>query len=62
MSLPLNDPHNMAEKGSLEGSGEITPVEKPEPQPPVPSNEPPNGGVKAWLQVAGSFFLFLNTW
>ena len=23
---------------------------------------PPNGGLKAWLQVAGSFFLFFNTW
>lgn len=23
---------------------------------------PPNGGFKAWLQVAGSFFLFFNAW
>jgi hypothetical protein len=23
---------------------------------------PPNGGLKAWLQVAASFFLFFNTW
>lgn len=22
----------------------------------------PNGGLVAWLQVLGSFFLFLNTW
>ena len=22
----------------------------------------PNGGLKAWLQVAGSFFLAFNTW
>lgn len=22
----------------------------------------PNGGVKAWVQVLGSFFLFFNTW
>ena len=22
----------------------------------------PNGGLKAWLQVLGSFFLFWNTW
>jgi hypothetical protein len=22
----------------------------------------PNGGLKAWLQVLGSFFLFFNTW
>lgn len=23
---------------------------------------PPDGGLKAWLQVAGSFFLYFNTW
>ena len=23
---------------------------------------PPNGGFAAWLQVAGSFFLFFNSW
>ncbi|OGM50534.1 hypothetical protein ABOM_000884 [Aspergillus bombycis] len=23
---------------------------------------PPNGGIRAWLQVVGSFFLFFNTW
>ena len=23
---------------------------------------PPNGGLRAWLQVLGSFFLFFNTW
>jgi hypothetical protein len=22
----------------------------------------PNGGLKAWLQVAGTFFVFFNTW
>ena len=22
----------------------------------------PNGGLKAWLQAAGSFFLMFNTW
>lgn len=25
-------------------------------------SEVPNGGFKAWLQVAGAFCLFLNTW
>ncbi|KAF9888994.1 hypothetical protein FE257_008164 [Aspergillus nanangensis] len=29
---------------------------------PKPSNEIPNGGLRAWLQVVGSFLLFLNTW
>ena len=23
---------------------------------------PPNGGLQAWLQVTGSFFLFFNSW
>ena len=23
---------------------------------------PPNGGLKAWTQVVGSFFLFFNSW
>lgn len=27
-----------------------------------PGDEPPNGGLHAWLQVAGSFFLFFNLW
>ena len=26
------------------------------------SDDVPNGGTKAWLQVLGSFFLFFNTW
>ncbi|KAL2840284.1 major facilitator superfamily domain-containing protein [Aspergillus pseudoustus] len=29
-------------------------------KPPRP--QPPNGGIRAWLQVLGSFFLFFNTW
>jgi len=46
------------------GTSNGTPLE------PVTSAKPsinniksvPNGGVKAWLQVLGSFFLFFNTW
>lgn len=26
---------------------------------PIP---PPNGGLKAWMQVAGAFCLYFNTW
>ena len=32
---------------------------------PPKSNDPgppPNGGLKAWLQVLGGFMLFFNTW
>lgn len=24
--------------------------------------EPPNGGVQAWLQVFAAFFMYFNTW
>jgi len=47
-------------------------VEKQDPQRNGPGGKPvhhvndltsvPNGGLLAWLQVAGSFFLFFNTW
>jgi hypothetical protein len=26
------------------------------------ADEPPDGGVLAWLQVTGSFFVLMNTW
>lgn len=26
------------------------------------SSQPPNGGLLAWLQILGSFFLWFNTW
>jgi hypothetical protein len=25
-------------------------------------NPPPNGGLKAWVQVVGAFMLFFNSW
>ncbi|GKZ32519.1 hypothetical protein AbraIFM66950_001988 [Aspergillus brasiliensis] len=46
-------------------------MEKPEPPKEADSHSieqnpayitPPNGGLQAWLQVAGSFFLFFNSW
>lgn len=30
--------------------------------PLPPSNAAPNGGLKAWLQVLGSWMLIFNTW
>lgn len=43
---------------------------EPSTEDPVPVSDgghddpdpPPNGGFNAWLQVAGSFFLFFNCW
>lgn len=32
------------------------------PEQPITPSPPPNGGVVAWLQVAGAFFLFFNSW
>jgi hypothetical protein len=29
---------------------------------PPTEEPPPNGGLQAWLQVLGSFFLFFNSW
>ena len=31
-------------------------------QAPIGYDSPPNGGLLAWLQLAGSFFLFFNSW
>lgn len=28
----------------------------------IEGSEPPNGGLLAWLQVLGAFFLWFNTW
>lgn len=44
-----------------------TAVREPEEAPPAPAKpnpagEIPNGGLTAWLQVLGSFLLFLNSW
>lgn len=49
-------------------SSSTTITEKPElqaspPAPvPPPGGPPPDGGLTAWLQVLGGYFLFFNTW
>ncbi|KAL2812316.1 major facilitator superfamily domain-containing protein [Aspergillus granulosus] len=48
---------NDGEESTLEPSPEA--LSKPPPEGPSP---PPNGGLSAWLQVAGGFMLFFNTW
>jgi hypothetical protein len=30
--------------------------------PAIGDEAPPNGGLVAWLQVLGAFFLFFNSW
>lgn len=36
----------------------------PPGKPPAakPAAAPPNGGLTAWMQVLGSFFIYFNTW
>ncbi|KAJ5096084.1 hypothetical protein NUU61_005440 [Penicillium alfredii] len=46
-----NDEKSLGSKGSNEFEST-----------PAPSNPPPNGGSKAWLQVVGSWFMVFNTW
>lgn len=49
---------------ALESSAAAADEEKAAP-PAAPSGgpgPPPNGGAIAWLQVAGSWMLFFNTW
>jgi hypothetical protein len=59
LSIKLPDiKANSTEPSDAEGEKEASP--SPPPGPSVPP--PPNGGLKAWLQVAGSFLLVLNTW
>ena len=43
-------------------SGEDGDVENIPPSAPDFNKDIPNGGLTAWLQVIGSFFLFFNTW
>lgn len=58
--------------GSISGSASLDTMVEPEATVLPPKEEvevkeeqpepPPNGGWFAWLQVAGSFFLFFNCW
>jgi len=53
-----------AEAGEDNDVNEKAVAEPPKPaRPPgMPGGPPPNGGMTAWLQVLGGFFLFFNTW
>lgn len=56
--------------GFLLESPSLVPITGPEAyeaqeralEQPITPPPPPNGGVVAWLQVAGAFFLFFNSW
>ena len=69
MSIP-EKPNSIMTGPLPESAGEtdISDAEKQLPQkpdtppPPPPPPPPPNGGATAWLQVAGAFFMFFNSW
>jgi hypothetical protein len=45
----------------FDSSGDSTTTKSESPTPkPAPPPDIPNGGLQAWCQVAGSFFLFFN--
>lgn len=49
---PLSQQVDSSDSSDVENNGQ----EKPQ----IP--DPPNGGLTAWLQVAGAFLLFFNSW
>lgn len=56
-----------AQPSGVQGSEkEASDIEAPQDQQFKPSandtSSIPNGGIKAWLQVLGTFFIFFNTW
>jgi hypothetical protein len=50
-----------AEAGEWTGPAPDTPSQTPGPSG-LPGGPPPDGGLKAWLQVIAGFMLFFNTW
>lgn len=44
------------------GQRDARPPEGPNTPPTTSKAGKANGGLQAWLQVAGSFVLYLNTW
>ena len=53
---PASDPPTMEELAVAEAK-ESRPA-----QPIQGAGPPPNGGIVAWLQVLGAFFIYFNTW
>lgn len=52
-TMDEKDVNETAQTGVLSsGSSVIMPLKE----------TPPNGGLEAWLQVVGAFFMYFNTW
>ena len=59
-SIPLTAPAPSA--ASKRYTGSTTKMITQRIEAPSTPPAPPNGGLKAWLQVLGAFLLFFNTW
>lgn len=53
---------DLSDRDHEKGDNDLGPMEGASPVPETPMPIAPNGGILAWLQVAGSFCIFLNTW
>ena len=51
----MDEKHDVSRKPSREATAPI-------PEPVIPISDIPDGGLVAWLQVAGSALLFFNSW
>lgn len=62
----INDTDEKKETASSENNSnskiDSPAIPKPESVKPAGPPPPPNGGLTAWLQVAGGFMIFFNTW
>lgn len=47
---------------AVNAEGDLPPTSEKEIRLQQGIDPPPNGGLTAWLQVLGSFFLFFNCW
>lgn len=59
-----NNSQNVADVGVVQNSSYPTDLteEKSKPSADASARTIPNGGVHAWLQVVGAFFVYFNTW
>jgi hypothetical protein len=62
MATPQNEINTLQSNGLGSPSGKIIKETRIQTNKELTPPPPPNGGLVAWLQVAGAFFLFFNSW
>jgi hypothetical protein len=55
------DTESASIKESIHAPAPMQPLSDVKPAPP-PADDIPDGGLVAWLQVLGGFFVIFNTW